>query len=126
MNRQEQKIFWGGVFVLILLFNIAIWPLLALLAWYVKRIPDKRLPMAALLSGNQKRFYDWLSDFFIELAQVRHHSDSYWSHLGGYRWGAVVCVNASAVFCPRPTLASAFFSVSVLCDSRYSDAPCFA
>lgn len=63
MNHQERRVFWGGVTVLVLIFHIAIWPLLALLAWYVKHIPDRRLPMTTLLSGNHKRFYDWLSGF---------------------------------------------------------------
>lgn len=63
MSRQEQRVFWSGVVVLVLIFHIAFWPLLALLAWYVKHIPERRLPMTTLLSGNHKKFYDWLSGF---------------------------------------------------------------
>jgi regulator of protease activity HflC (stomatin/prohibitin superfamily) len=63
MKKQENAIFWGGVILIIFLFSIFAWPLLALSSWYVKRVPEKRLPMTTLLSGNQNKFYDWLADF---------------------------------------------------------------
>lgn len=63
MTRSEKIIFWGSVVILAFLFSVTGWFILAFLAWYVKRIPERRLPMTSLLTGNQQKFYDWLSDF---------------------------------------------------------------
>jgi regulator of protease activity HflC (stomatin/prohibitin superfamily) len=63
MTRSEKLIFWGGIYFLVFLFSVVSWFVLAFLAWYVKRIPERRLPMTSLLTGNQQKFYDWLSDF---------------------------------------------------------------
>jgi hypothetical protein len=62
-SRQEKIVLWGGIVILALSFGITAWSLLAFFAWYVKRIPKKRLPLATYLASNQTKFYDWLSDF---------------------------------------------------------------
>lgn len=63
MNRREQVIFWSGTILLAVCFSLTAWLLLPLFAWYIKHIPDRRLPLTDLLASNHKRFYDWLSGF---------------------------------------------------------------
>lgn len=64
MKRNESTVFWGGVVLVVAFLNISVLPALAFLGWYVKQIPDKRLPLTIYLASNQRKFYDWLSDFF--------------------------------------------------------------
>jgi len=59
MTLRTKVAFWTKLVVLVFLFDI--WGLLVFLVWYIKRIPQKRLPYAALFYSHQKRFYDWLS-----------------------------------------------------------------
>jgi predicted nucleotide-binding protein len=74
-SRQEKIVLWGGMVILALSFGITAWPLIAFFAWYVKRIPERRLPLATYLASNQTKFYDWLSDFLSSWLKL----SIYWS-----------------------------------------------
>ncbi len=62
MNRKEKIIFFAGMSLLGLYFGFLIWPMLLLLAWYIRRIPEKRLFLTDRLATNQRKFYSWLAD----------------------------------------------------------------
>ena len=67
MTRQvETLIISGSIIVLALLYplgSILWWLTLWIAAWYIKRIPEKRLPYAAFFATHQPTFYIWMSGF---------------------------------------------------------------
>jgi hypothetical protein len=63
VQRRESTIFWGCFIFLCFLFSVVWWILLGIFSWYIKHVPDRRLPLTTLLSGNQPKFYQWLSGF---------------------------------------------------------------
>lgn len=104
MTRRETIVFWGGVLFLIVLFSLAVWPVLLLFSWYIKRIPAKRLPLTSLLASNQKKCYEWASGFLR--GWVKRSIIYSLVLLGlGFTFGALLWVAVNIVKIPLPILA---------------------
>jgi len=67
MSSRERRLFYIAHLVATLALGLWLWVLILMAAWYVRNIPDvtKNLPFASWLRTQQRRFYDWLSDFFL-------------------------------------------------------------
>jgi regulator of protease activity HflC (stomatin/prohibitin superfamily) len=72
MSQSEKTLFRVGRFIVAFALGLWMWILLPIVAWYVKRIPDrtKNLPFSGWLRTNMLQdkngeyvFYDWLSGF---------------------------------------------------------------
>ncbi|MGB8648168.1 MAG: SPFH domain-containing protein [Anaerolineae bacterium] len=63
MTRREKLIFWGVALFLLIAFFPVLPILLWLVGWYLRKIPEKRLPFAAYFNTQQRTFYNWVGDF---------------------------------------------------------------
>ncbi len=90
MTWKHWLVFFVGILLLALIFPVLpifLWVLLAASAWYVKRIPEKRLPLATFWATHQPTFYNWLAAFLSDWARLPKFASVVLLMLGILGWG---------------------------------------
>lgn len=106
MTRRESLTLWANVLLSALLISLAPvlfgWTLLKIAAWYVERIPERKLPLTEYWQGWNPRFYKWLSDFLsywadglkLTTALLFLFALIIWQVFGGYVASAVLLLES--------------------------------